>query len=178
VLDVVGLLLIGSIVAIAASAVQGRELPSFLTNVLLGLNLNDDSPQFVAAILSSLAAFSLILKSALSYYFGLRNFSFLATREAQISKTLASQIFTQTLGKLNRFGISEYQHALTNGASAVMGGVIGQTIALFVEVSLQISMIITLFFFSPLLTLFCLFYFLSLFLILNYFQGNRAKVGK
>ena len=174
-LDLFGLLLIGVIAAIATSSIQGTELPGIVQWFLEYLRIEERPPQFIAVIFGVTAAFLLIMKSFLSYYFGLRNFSFLARREARISESLAKRIFDQEVVYLNRFTTPEYQHALTNGCSSVMGGVIGQSLSLLAELVLQITMLVTLFLFSPILTIFSLSFFLGLFLLLNKFQGEKAR---
>jgi ABC-type multidrug transport system fused ATPase/permease subunit len=57
-----------------------------------------------------------------------------------------------------------------------MGGVLGQSLSLVTELALQFSMLITLFFFSPILTLLCLCFFSILFFILNKVQGGKARI--
>ena len=103
-LDLLGILLIGSIVAIATSAVQSRPLPSVLISLLATFNLNTISPQDVAKILGVVATLSLLLKSLFSYYLNLRNARFLAIREARLSSRMASQIFSQPITVLQKFG--------------------------------------------------------------------------
>lgn len=176
-LDLFGLLLIGAIAAIATSSIQGTELPGVVKGFLEFLSFEENPPQSIAAIFGMAAAFLLIMKSFLSYYFGLRNYSFLARREARISESLAKRIFNQEIVYLNRFTTPQYQHALTNGCSSVMGGVIGQSLSLLAELVLQITMLVTLFLFSPILTVFSLSFFLGLFLLLNKFQGKRLESG-
>ena len=170
-----GLILIGGIVTIATTAVQGTEIPSSIQSLIRLMHLETETPQAVTAYLGVIAAIFLILKSFLSYYFGLRNFAFLARREAKISEQMAQKIFNQEITDLYRFSTPQYQHALTIGSSSVMGGVIGQSLSLATEIALQISMLVTLFFFSPLLTLLCMVFFFSLFLVLNRYQGEKAR---
>lgn len=174
-LDLMGLILIGGIVTIATTAVQGTEIPSSIQSLIRLMHLETETPQAVTAYLGVIAAIFLILKSFLSYYFGLRNFAFLARREAKISEQMAQKIFNQEITDLYRFSTPQYQHALTIGSSSVMGGVIGQSLSLATEIALQISMLVTLFFFSPLLTLLCMVFFFSLFLVLNRYQGEKAR---
>lgn len=174
-LDLLGLLLIGAIAAIATSSIQGTDLPNVVKTFLDILAFEESSPQVAAAILGLAAALLLIMKSFLSYYLGLRSYAFLARREASISESLAKRIFNQEITGLNRFTTPQYQHALTNGCSSVMGGVIGQSLALLAEVVLQITMLVTLFLFSPFLTIVSLTFFLGLFLLLNKFQGDKAR---
>jgi hypothetical protein len=168
-LDLAGILLIGAIAAIATSSIQGTELPKIIESLLEFLLIQDSSSQIISLILGISAAFLLSIKSLLSYYIGLRSFSFLARRETQISSSLAKRVFNQDITDLNRFSTPQYQHAMTNGSASVMGGVIGQSLSLLSELFLQIIMLSTLFFFSPLLTVISLTLFLSLFIILNKF---------
>jgi ATP-binding cassette, subfamily B, bacterial PglK len=175
-LDLVGLILVGSIVAIATTAVQGTKLPTAIQSLISILSLEQSTPQRVAIFFGVFAAIFMIFKSILSFYFGLRSFAFLARREAKISENLALEIFNQEITALQKYSTPQYQHALTIGSSSVMGGVIGQSLSLTTEAVLQISMLVTLFFFSPLLTLTCLILFFSLFLILNRFQGEKARI--
>jgi ABC-type multidrug transport system fused ATPase/permease subunit len=174
-LDLAGILLIGAIAAIATSSIQGTELPKIIESLLEFFLIQDSSSQIISLILGISAAFLLSIKSLLSYYIGLRSFSFLARRETQISSSLAKRVFNQDITDLNRFSTPQYQHAMTNGSASVMGGVIGQSLSLLSELFLQIIMLSTLFFFSPLLTVISLTLFLSLFIILNKYQGEKAK---
>jgi ATP-binding cassette subfamily C protein len=175
ILDLLGLALIGVIVAIASSSVQGKKLPEIIENLIASLNADNLSPQLTAALFGLTATTLLVLKSILSYYLGLKTFAFLARREATISEVLAKRIFATQITDLQKYSTPEYQHALTLGSSSVMGGVLGQSLTMATELMLQLVMLITLFFFSPLLTLLCLIFFLGIFLILNGIQGKKAQ---
>lgn len=175
-LDILGLLIVGGVATIITSAIQGKELPRYISSFINLLNLTASSPQFTTAILGTVAASCLVLKSITSYYFGLKNFAFLARREARVSEALCRKIFKLPISELNRFPTASYQHALTIGSSSVLGGVIGQVLMLMTELMLQISMLITLFVFSPSLTLILLIFFVSLFYLLNWLQGKKAKL--
>jgi ABC-type multidrug transport system fused ATPase/permease subunit len=175
-LDLLGILLIGAIVAIATSAVQSRPLPSVLISLLATFNLNTFSPQDVAKILGVVATLSLLLKSLLSYYLNLRNVRFLAIREARLSSRMASQIFSQPITVLQKFGTPEYQHSLAIGANSALIGVLGGIISLSGEIFLQIVMATTLFVFSPILLFIFLIYFGAIFGLLNWVLGSKAKL--
>jgi ABC-type multidrug transport system fused ATPase/permease subunit len=175
ILDLLGLALIGVIVAIASSSVQGKKLPEIIESLIASLNADNLPPQLTAALFGLTATTLLVLKSILSYYLGLKTFAFLARREATISEVLAKRIFATQITDLQKYSTPEYQHALTLGSSSVMGGVLGQSLTMATELMLQLVMLITLFFFSPLLTLLCLIFFLGIFLILNGIQGKKAQ---
>jgi len=174
-LDLLGILLIGSIVAITTSAVQGRDLPSTIRKLIEFLDLGNLSPQDLATIFGVVAAIALLSKSFLTYYLNLRNLRFLALREAKISARMAEMILKQPITVLQKFGTPEYQHSLTIGANSATVGIISGSIALSSEFFLQIIMATTLFVFSPTLLLVFALYFGLLFSILNWVLGSRAK---
>ena len=175
-LDLLGVLLIGSIVAIATSAVQNKPFPSVVLSLITFLNLDSKTPQSIAQIFGVIATASLLLKSFLSYYLNLRNMRFLAIREARLSTQMASMIFSQPITVLQRFGTPEYQHSLSIGANSAFVGILGGMISLSSEVFLQIVMASTLFVFSPILLAIFLLYFGTLFALLNWILGSKAKI--
>jgi hypothetical protein len=141
------LALIGLIVAIASSSVQGKELPDLVNNFMLAINANNLTPQLTAALFGLSAAILLVSKSVLSYYFGLRNFAFLTRREVVISEKLSKKIFSTQITDLQKYTTPEYQHALTIGSSSVMVGVLGQSLSLITELMLQLVLLLTLIFY-------------------------------
>lgn len=179
ILELVGIILLGSIVAIATSAVQGVQLPETLDAIINAFGFEDSPPQRTAGLFGIFAAILLVVKSMLTYYLGLRHFAFLARREAVISTKLAEKAFSLSVPELQKFTTQQYQHAMTIGSNSVMGGVIGQTINFVTELALQISLVVTLFVISPTLTVLTTFLFLILFLVLNRYQGYKAReLGK
>ena len=174
-LDLLGVLLLGSIVAIATSAVQGRPLPGIINQSIEVLNLQNFTPQALATLFGVVATISLLSKSFLNYYLNLRNSRFLASREAKISARMAQLIFTQPITTLQKFGTPEYQHSLTIGVNSATVGILAGTIAIVSEIFLQVVMATTLLVFSPSLLLIFLFYFGAIFLLLNWMLGEKAN---
>jgi len=174
-LDLLGVLLLGSIVAIATSAVQGRPLPSIIDQGIELLNLQNLTPQALASVLGVVATISLLSKSFLNYYLNLRNSRFLASREAKISARMAQLILTQPITTLQKFGTPEYQHSLTTGVNSATVGILAGTIAIVSEIFLQIVMATTLLVFSPSLLLIFTIYFGAIFFLLNWMLGKKAR---
>jgi ATP-binding cassette subfamily C protein len=174
-LDLLGVLLLGSIVAIATSAVQGRPFPGIINQSIEVLNLQNMTPQALATVFGVVATISLLSKSFLNYYLNLRNSRFLASREAQISARMAQLILMQPITTLQKFGTPEYQHSLTIGASSATAGILAGTIAIVSEIFLQVVMATTLLVFSPTLLLIFVLYFGAIFLLLNWMLGEKAK---
>jgi ABC-type multidrug transport system fused ATPase/permease subunit len=174
-LDLIGVLLLGSIVAIATSAVQGRPLPGIINQSIEVLNLQNMTPQALATVFGVVATISLLSKSFLSYYLNLRNSRFLASREAKISARMAQLILTQPITTLQKFGTPEYQHSLTIGVNSATVGILAGTIAIVSEIFLQVVMATTLLVFSPTLLLIFVLYFGAIFLLLNWMLGEKAN---
>ena len=174
-LDLLGVLLLGSIVAIATSAVQGRPLPGIINQSIEVLNLQNMTPQALATVFGVVATISLLSKSVLSFYLNLRNSRFLASREAKISARMAQLMLTQPITTLQKFGTPEYQHSLTIGVNSATVGILAGTIAIVSEIFLQVVMATTLLIFSPSLLLIFVLYFGVIFLILNRILGERAN---
>ena len=175
-LDLIGVLLIGGIVAIATSAVQNKPFPNALSSLLELVNLDSKTPQDIAKIFGVVATASLLLKSFLSYYLNLRNMRFLAIREARLATRMAKLIFSQPITVLQKFGTPEYQHSLSIGANSAFVGILGGVISLSSEIFLQIVMASTLFVLSPILLLIFFVYFGILFALLNWVLGSKAKI--
>ena len=174
-LDLLGVLLLGSIVAIATSAVQGRPLPGIINQSIEVLNLQNITPQALATVFGVVATISLLSKSFLNYYLNLRNSRFLASREAKISARMAQLILTQPITTLQKFGTPEYQHSLTIGVNSATVGILAGTIAIVSEIFLQVVMATTLLVFSPTLLLIFVLYFGAIFLLLNWMLGEKAN---
>ena len=174
-LDLLGVLLLGSIVAIATSAVQGRPLPGIINQSIEFLDLQNMTPQALATVLGVVATISLLSKSFLNYYLNLRNSRFLASREAKISARMAQLILTQPITTLQKFGTPEYQHSLTIGVNSATVGILAGTIAIVSEIFLQVVMATTLLVFSPTLLLIFVLYFGAIFLLLNWMLGEKAN---
>jgi ATP-binding cassette, subfamily B, bacterial PglK len=174
-LDLLGVLLLGSIVAIATSAVQSRPLPGIINQSIEVLNLQNMTPQALATVFGVVATISLLSKSFLNYYLNLRNSRFLASREAKISARMAQLILTQPITTLQKFGTPEYQHSLTIGVNSATVGILAGTIAIVSEIFLQVVMATTLLVFSPTLLLIFVLYFGAIFLLLNWMLGEKAN---
>ena len=174
-LDLLGVLLLGSIVAIATSAVQARPLPGIINQSIEVLNLQNMTPQALATVFGVVATISLLSKSFLNYYLNLRNSRFLASREAKISARMAQLILTQPITTLQKFGTPEYQHSLTIGVNSATVGILAGTIAIVSEIFLQVVMATTLLVFSPTLLLIFVLYFGAIFLLLNWMLGEKAN---
>lgn len=175
ILDLLGVLILGIIAAIGVSAVRGESYAGWISELLLRVGLLNQTPQNTALMLGLVAGIALIAKSVFSFFLSFKILSFLSNREAQIASSLSRSMLSTPLVKLNKYATPEFQFAITSGANFVTVGVLGQAATILSEVILQLVMLTTLFVYSPQVMLSSLAFFGSLFLILNYYLGNRAS---
>jgi ATP-binding cassette subfamily C protein len=176
ILDLLGVLILGIIAAIGVSAVRGESYAGWISELLQSVGLLDQTPQNTALMLGLVASIALIAKSVFSFFLSFKILSFLSNREAQIASSLSRSMLSTPLVKLNKYATPEFQFAITSGANFVTVGVLGQAATILSEVILQLVMLATLFVYSPQVMLSSLAFFGSLFLILNYYLGNRASL--
>jgi ATP-binding cassette subfamily C protein len=176
ILDLLGVLILGIIAAIGVSAVRGESYAGWISELLQSVGLLDQTPQNTALALGLVASIALIAKSVFSFFLSFKILSFLSNREAQIASSLSRSMLSTPLVKLNKYATPEFQFAITSGANFVTVGVLGQAATILSEVILQLVMLATLFVYSPQVMLSSLAFFGSLFLILNYYLGNRASL--
>jgi hypothetical protein len=114
-IDLVGIALFGVLGSLAVTGTSSRENGDRVTQVLVFLNLDNYSLQSQAAILGSVAASLLVMKSLISLYFTRKTMYFLSVRGAMITKDLTSKILYLPLEKIQTRSLQENVYALTGG---------------------------------------------------------------
>lgn len=174
-LDVVGILLFASIAAISAVAIQGN-VPSGVMSVLINsLGLENESPQFTVAVITTLASVLLICRSILSLILTKKSLNFLVSREAMVSAGLSAKILSQDLDALENTAAVDYQNSITLGSGAVTTSFVSQVSSLISEICLQAALLFVVFFLSPIITFSLIGYFLVIFLLTTNRFGNKSK---
>ena len=131
-MDLIGVLMLGALAALAASA----ELPEPLARTLSAVGLEDlDRPQLLAIIGSS-AAILLVLKSVLSFLLIRRILRFLASRQVLVSHRIASALFRRPILEVNKRASQETAYGLVGGVSALTLGLIGNAVIILAELIL------------------------------------------
>lgn len=174
-LDLTGILLIGLVVTIATQDIIGNPIPLSVLNFLEFMGLSNLEVDIIVAIFATASASLLVLKTVLNIIFTKRFGFFLANREAKISTLLLENLFKKELDKIRSKTLSEYQHALTLGSSQAITTMIGSTIALLSELTLQILLAVTLVYYSPVLFLITTIYFSLIAIIVSKFLGRESQ---
>jgi ABC-type multidrug transport system fused ATPase/permease subunit len=148
-IDLFGIGLIGVLGALAVSGVESHHPGNRVLQVLKYLGIGHYNFQTQATILGSLAAFVLILRTALSIIFTRKILFFLSRRSAKISGELVRKLLSQNLLMVQKRSSQQYLYALTSGVSSIALGVLGATVSLVSDTSLIIILLLGLFIVDP-----------------------------
>jgi ABC-type multidrug transport system fused ATPase/permease subunit len=148
-LDLVGVLLIGAVGALAVATLQSQPPPAIIQQFTVELGLEDLSPQSLVLFFAGAAAAVLLTKSILSSYLTRRVLMFLANRQALVSARLAKELLSRPLTFIQQRSTQETAYALISGAGAATLGVLGNAVISLSELALLAVMAGLLVFVSP-----------------------------
>jgi ABC-type multidrug transport system fused ATPase/permease subunit len=151
-LDLIGVVLMGLVAALAVTVVQSQPPPLLVERVTDLLGLNGRSAQELVVIFGLAAAFVLLLKSVVSSYLLRRVLRFLANRQALISARLTSELMSRPLTEIQERPSQETAYALMGGAGAATVGLLGSLVIFATEMTLLVVLAIALMFVDPLVT--------------------------
>jgi ABC-type bacteriocin/lantibiotic exporter with double-glycine peptidase domain len=152
ILDLIGILLVGLLAAVAVSGIGVSRLPDWLTSVIDNLGLGGLTISQLSVALALTAVLTLVLKTFLSALMARRITHFLANRQADLSVSLASDFLSRPLSQVQRWTTSEAIYALGSGAGAATVALLGSAITIAAEVFLFTIIGISLFIYDPILT--------------------------
>lgn len=178
VLDLLGVLLLGLVGALAVATVQSQPPPIDMTGLSQALGLQDPSGQILVLVIAALAAVVLLIKSVLSVYLTRRIFAFLANRQALVSARLSKELLSRPLTFIQRRSSQETAFALINGAGYATIAILGQLSIIVTELSLLAVLGTALLIFSPLVALVAIAFFAAIALSLQRTMGGwAARMG-
>lgn len=174
-LDLLGVALIGIIVAISTSNLRGLNQPSILENIPIFSAFTFD---LQVLLLSLMALFFLIGRTVLSIAITKKVFVFFSNKSSAITTNLLSYIFSKPVNILNKSSTSEYVYLLTRGAETLTMNVLATSTILVADLSILFVIFIGLLLLDPIVALFSGFIFGILILILGkYLQSSVSRLG-
>lgn len=177
-LDLVGVLLIGLVGALAVTTVQSQPPPMAVVQITDFFGLEGLSNQALVSILAGAAAAVLLTKSIFSSYLTRRVLVFLANRQALVSARLIRELLSRPLTFVQKRSSQETSYALISGAGAATSQILGQLVIAATEFALLGVLAIALLFFSPLVAIGSIAFFAAIALALQRAMGGwAARVG-
>lgn len=174
-LDLLGVGLIGIIVAICTTNLRGLRQPEILGQIPIFSNLTFN---LQVLLLSIIALFFLIGRSVLSILITREVFIFFSNKSSEITTKLLRSIFTKPVNILNRSNTSEYVYLLTRGTEALTMNVLATSTILVADLSILLVILVGLLVLDPIVALFSGIIFSILILILGkYLQSSVSRLG-
>lgn len=172
--DLIALFLVGSLGSLAVTGIQSSSPAQRDSIILEVLGLENESFQRQIAILGSITALLLIVKTVSSAYLNFRIFFFMSTVSAQISSALLSRYVNMTYLDIKKRSSQETLQALTSGVSSMSNGIVGNFVSLVGDIFLLTVMILGVSSIDPKVGFFTLFFFGTIALF-TYRYTSRAS---
>ncbi len=174
VLDLVGIALVGLVVAVAVSGIGYASIPDWAQRILNTLGLGNLTISQLSVLIAASAVIVLVLKSVASAYMTRRIMRFLAGAQAELSEDLARRFLRRPLSEVQRWTTSEAIYALGQGSNSATVGLLGSSIIVLAELFLFGIIGIALLAFDPIVTIFAVVFFAVIVIVLQRVVGGWA----
>ena len=148
-LDLLGVLVIGLLGAVAVGGIASSKPGNRVSDVLQFLHISDSSFQTQASILGALAVVLLIGRTIFSIFFTRRILFFMSRRGASISANLVSRMLSQPLLVIQNRSTQDTLYSVTRGVEALVMNVLATGVVLIADISLLVVMALGLFVVDP-----------------------------
>jgi ATP-binding cassette subfamily C protein len=174
-LDLLGVALIGIIVAISTSNLRGLNQPAILENIPI---FSTSTFYLQVLLLSLMALFFLIGRTVLSIVITKKVFVFFSNKSSEITTNLLRYIFSKPVNILNKSSTSEYVYLLTRGTETLTMNVLATSTILVADLSILFVIFIGLLLLDPIVALFSSFIFgILIFILGKYLQSSVSRLG-
>lgn len=137
-LDLIGVVLIGVIGALAVSGFGTNQIGGSIERILSLLLISESTLQIQVAVIGTLAALLLILKTGFSVHFTKRILNYLSHKGAELSANSVRRTLNSSILQIQHKPHQEILFALTSGPTILMVGILGTAISLIADASLLI----------------------------------------
>lgn len=172
--DLIGISLIGAVVALGTSKVSGTT-PFPLSKIIEVFNLEQYSESDLMLWISLSAGAILVSKSLISYLIIRKTYRFLAIRQAIVSRNLIQELMSKPILFIQQSTTQDISVALTTGANAATLGVIGSAVVMASEIPVLIVLGLALSFVDLGVTLFTIVFFGLIGLFIHLVLANQGR---
>ena len=152
-LDLIGVAFFGLIGSVTVAAISSTKVAGRTESVINFIGLENYTSQVQVAILGSLAAILMVVKTFASLYLNKKTIFFLSRRSAVMSANLTLSLFKKSFTEIKRQGSQKLIFSLTSGVNNITGGVLATSVALIADIALLVVLLGGLFFVNPVMTL-------------------------
>lgn len=173
-LDLVGVMLLGLVGALAVTSVEGQPPPEALDRAINALGIPTQNSEQMLVVLAAAAGALLLGKSIFSAVLLRRVFLFLAGQQAQVSSRLVRELLARPLTYVQKRSSQATSFALIQGAGAATLQLLGQGVILISEAALLLLLAIALLIVNPVVAAGSIAFFVVVAMVLQYSLGNVA----
>jgi ABC-type multidrug transport system fused ATPase/permease subunit len=174
-LDLLGVMLIGIIGALAITGVSSGQTGNRVSAFINFVGLENTSLQYQVGLLGIIAACLLIGKTLFSIYFSRKVLFFLSRRGAAVSARMVRKLLRQSLLKIQSRSLQTSLYAMTSGITLMTVGVLGVFVTLVSDLSLLIVLMTGLFIVDSAMALGTLLAFTTIAYLLWSLMHKRAR---
>lgn len=159
VLDLVGVVLLGAVIALTVSPEYFSSNQSLLRQMLNFLDISSKSQQEQLVLVGAIASVILVTRSVLTYMVSIRVVRFFVLRAAKLSSDLLDIVMQKGLNFINRSSLQKYIYVINDGAALIMVRGISSSVVLFSDLVLFFVFAIGFFILNPVMSLVSLLFF-------------------
>ena len=152
-LDLIGVAFFGLIGSVTVAAISSTKVAGRTESVINFIGLENYTSEVQVAILGSLSAVLMIVKTFASLYFNKKVIFYLSRRSAVISANLTSNLFKKSFTDIKQQGNQKLIYSLTTGVDRITVAVLATSVALIADIALLIVLLTGLLFVNPIMTL-------------------------
>lgn len=175
ILDLVGVILIGSIGAISIKGVQSQATGDRENLLLSALRIEELSLQSQVIVIASIALAFLISKTVITVILTRRILFFLAAKGSELSTFLLERVFAQKIIAIQKTTSDEFQYSTGFGVWSISLGILGVGSTMVADITLLLILGIGLIIVDPLVALSSFILFCTVGTSLYFLMKNRAK---
>lgn len=179
ILDLLGVVFIGAMGALAIQGLQAREPGNSVSQVLSVINGDGLSLQNSVLYLAILAVALFTIKTMFSVYLTRKMLHLLSQLSAELSSKLFSKYLSQNLTQVQSYNSQEIVYFISEGSRNIIVGVLGTFISLVSDFSLLIIMLTGLLVIDIEMTILTTLMFIGIAFVLHFLLRVRANaIGK
>ena len=175
ILDLVGVILIGSIGAITIRGVQSQNTGDRVNSLLNLLHIENINLQQQVTVIASVALLFLVSKTIITVVLTRRILFFLAAKGSELSTYLLERVFSQKIIAIQKSTSDQFQYSTGFGVWSISLGILGVGSTMVADASLLIILGIGVFIVDPLVAISAFALFFVVGVSMYFLMKNRAR---
>lgn len=174
-MDILGLILIGVLLALSITGIQSREAGNTVSRFIEILRIDGFTLATQATFLGGLATVFFLAKTFFSIWLSRRTLKMLSMTSANLSSEYSDLLLNSGYKQISSHSVQKYQFDILDGMNALILEGLGRTLAFLVDVALMLFIFSALILLDPLVACMTMVIFSSIGFLLYSAMGERLK---